>query len=113
VAWAWRRLLETGGQIRVEALARELGCSRRYLSTRCIDELGLSPKKLARVLRFGRVVDGVRAGAPLADLAKRAGYADQSHLNRDFRALASCTPTEFLARHASLPDVQDVAAAAY
>jgi AraC-like DNA-binding protein len=106
VAWAWRRVLETGGRVRVEALAGELGCSRRYLATRFGDEVGLPPKKLARVVRFGRVVGGLRRGSGLADLAEAAGYADQAHLNRDFRALAGCTPTEFLARWA-FPDVQD------
>ena len=39
---------------------------------------------------------GGRPGADrgLAELAARAGYADQAHLGHDCRALAGATPTE-------------------
>jgi AraC-like DNA-binding protein len=52
---------------------------------------------VARILRHQHVTAGLRAGLPLADLAEAAGYSDQPHLNREFRALAGCTPTEYLA----------------
>lgn len=96
VEFAWRRLRDTHGTAPVAHIAGELGCSRRHL-TQCFGaELGLPPKALARVLRFQRAVTLLRAGGELADVAYRSGYYDQPHFNRDFRALAGVTPSEFL-----------------
>jgi AraC-like DNA-binding protein len=99
VAWADRRLRETGGNIRVAELVGELGCSRRYLTSRFGAEVGLGPKALARQVRFAGVRERLeRSPTRLAEIAAAAGYCDQAHLNRDFRELAGVTPTEFLAR---------------
>jgi AraC-like DNA-binding protein len=95
VAHAWRRL--EAGERSVERLAGELGCSRRHLAVQFRDHIGLSPKRMARILRFQRVADGLRERRGLAELAYECGYADQPHLNRDFRAFAGVTPTEFVA----------------
>src|SRR5262245_9860208 len=96
VEFAWRRLRDTHGGAGVAELASELGCSRRHLSQRFGSEVGLPPKALARVLRFQRAVGLLRAGGELADVAYTCGYYDQPHFNRDFRALAGRTPSEFL-----------------
>ena len=99
VVWAWRRLRETAGQIRVAELAAELGCSRRYLLTRFREQVGLPPKLVARLLRFADVRQRIERGPrDWADIAFAAGYADQSHLVREFQQLAGTTPTEFVAR---------------
>jgi AraC-like DNA-binding protein len=96
VEFAWRRLRDTHGGAPVASIAGELGCSRRHLSQRFGAELGLPPKALARVLRFQRALGLLRAGGELADIAYTCGYYDQPHFNRDFRALAGVTPSEFL-----------------
>ena len=94
-----QRLRETHGRVRIAELARELGCSRRYLTSRFTAELGLSPKVVARQLRFGWVREQLAQGPErLAEVAVRAGYFDQAHLNRDFRELAGVTPTQFVSR---------------
>lgn len=105
VAHALARLHATCGAARVEALAAEVGWSRRHLAARFREELGLPPKALARLIRVEHAAQRVRAGEPLADVAYGSGYADQSHFNRDFRELVGCAPSEF-------PFVQDVLAAA-
>lgn len=110
VAWAWRRLLATGGTIPVRALAAEVGWSRRHLSERFGREFGLSPKAAAMVLRFERsrrlLERPERPG--LAEVAVLCGYYDQAHLTRDWRQLAGCTPTAWMA--AELPFLQDAPA---
>jgi len=106
VARAWDRLVATGGTVPVEALARELGCSRRHLAARFGEEVGLSPKRVARLLRFRRAhaLLTARPHTALAALAADCGYADQAHLTREFRALAGTTPAAYAA---SVPFVQE------
>ncbi len=96
VAWAWRRLLASGGRETIGALVRELGWSRRRLVARFREEIGLAPKAAARVIRFDRAVAELRAGSPLPDVAHACGYFDQAHFSREFRELAGITPTTFI-----------------
>jgi AraC-like DNA-binding protein len=106
VAWAWRRLVRSAGRVGVQELADDTGWSRRHLLTRFRMQVGLGPKTAARVLRFHHAaqllapasVYGTATTAPptISDVAAACGYADQSHLVREFRALAGCTPTEYL-----------------
>lgn len=105
VAWAWARLRATDGLVPIAGLAREIGWSRRHLGVRFREQVGLPPKTVARLLRFARVRRLI-AAQPVrwADIAYECGYADQSHLNRDFRDLAGTTPTRFVASMLPAPD---------
>ncbi|MFH8593946.1 helix-turn-helix domain-containing protein [Streptomyces rimosus] len=112
VAWAWRRLAATAGAVRIEALADHLGWSRRHLVRRFREQIGPSPKTVARLFRFERATGLLRATAhlrgrtpapPLAAVAAEAGYADQAHLSREVRAFAQCTPRALAAALAT-PD---------
>jgi AraC-like DNA-binding protein len=99
VARAWQVLLARGGDVRVDALARHVGWSARHLGVRFREEVGLSVKEAARVVRF----DGARRALQarpdrlLAELAAAHGYYDQAHLAREFRALAGLAPSRWLA----------------
>ena len=94
VAWTFRRLAAANGRLAIGPLAAEVGWSRRHLAARWRRDVGLGPKAVARILRFQRALRLVREGHALADAAYECGYADQPHLNRDFRALAGATPRE-------------------
>jgi AraC-like DNA-binding protein len=72
----------------VAATADALGLSERQLHRRSLAAFGYGPKQLARILRFRRAVALARGGTPFAEVAVRAGYADQAHLAREVRALA-------------------------
>jgi AraC-like DNA-binding protein len=96
VAYAARRLLGSR-PAPVREVAAEVGWSARYLTDRFRAEVGLRPKEAARVARFDRARRVLSPTIRLADVAADHGYADQSHLVREFRAFAGCTPTGWLA----------------
>jgi AraC-like DNA-binding protein len=118
VAQAWRRLVLTAGEVRIKRVATEVGWSHKHLITRFKQQVGVSPKMAARLVRFERVLCSVtervlghvtERPARWSEVAATNGYADQAHLVRDFREFTGMTPTEFAAgagtagRHSTPP----------
>ncbi len=82
------------GAIRAGVLARTLGVSERHLFRCFQDEVGSSPKEISRRLRFLTAVT-LADNAPAPDwagIATEAGFFDQSHMIRDFKAMSALTP---------------------
>ena len=104
VRWAVERIHDAGGNLDIATLARELGHSHKHLIHQFHEHVGLPPRRLARLLRFDRAVQRLKAGGPVrwADFAVELGYFDQAHLNRDFRQFTGGPPSALLRR--SLPD---------
>jgi len=92
VAQSWRRIRASQGRLRVETLADEVGWSRKRLWSRFRAQLGVSPKRAARLVRFDRAVHMLAAGHVPAGVAAVGGYADQSHMHREVREFAGLTP---------------------
>ncbi|MEV0414794.1 helix-turn-helix domain-containing protein [Streptomyces sp. NPDC050448] len=84
----------------VAAVAAAVGLGARQLHRRSLDAFGYGPRTLGRVLRLQRALALARRGLPQAEVAYRAGYADQAHLARDVRALAGTTPGAYAAAFA-------------
>ncbi|WP_330333237.1 helix-turn-helix domain-containing protein [Streptomyces sp. NBC_00536] len=95
-AWAWDRLVESGGTVPLAALARGTGWSPRHLEQRFREQIGLSPKTAARVLRLQRALRMLAGGAAASVIASACGFYDQAHLHRDFRRMTGFAPGEFL-----------------
>jgi len=90
----------------VGEVSRDLGLLPRTLRRRFTAQVGLTPKRFARVQRLQRLVrdlDG-QATADWAALAVRHGYADQPHLADEFRDLADVTPGEYLRSRVNGPN---------
>jgi AraC-like DNA-binding protein len=100
VRWAWRRLVTSHGTAPIGQLATEVGWSRRHFAARFRGQVGLAPKPAARVLRFAhaRTLLTAPGAGSISDVAATAGYADHSHLTREFRRLAGTTPSQLLAQ---------------
>jgi AraC-like DNA-binding protein len=85
----------------VAEVASALGWSARKLHRKSLVAFGYGPKTLDRVLRFDRALSAARAGVGFARVAADAGYADQSHLAREVRALAGESLSELLSQPGS------------
>ncbi len=93
VAWAWSRLVASKGQEAVGDIARELGWSHKRLGNRFREQIGLTPKKAGRLMRFNHALDWYQASAARpADVAAACGYADQAHMSHEFKAFSGLTP---------------------
>ena len=107
VAFAWRRMMGTGGQARVEYLADEVGWSRKRLWSRFRAQVGLTPKHAAKLVRFDHAAHRLAAGQSAASVAADGGFVDQSHLCRDVKDFSGLTPSTVA--HALWLAVDDVA----
>lgn len=86
------RLVATG--LSVADLAAILGVTPRQVHRRCLDLFGLPPSVLRRIARLHTAARtrSTSGRATLADLAAASGYADQSHMTREVRALTGQLP---------------------
>jgi len=93
--YALTRITTSAGRVDIADLAAELGRSQKSLIHHFNTQIGLPPKRYARLVRFNHVVQRIRGGAPddWAELAASFGYYDQSHLVHDFREFTGLTPT--------------------
>ena len=83
-------------RIKISVLADDLGVSARQLQRRFVDEVGYPPKTFARITRLRRLLSVATTAPDLASAALASGFASQSHMVDDVRALTSMTPVRFL-----------------
>jgi AraC-like DNA-binding protein len=96
----------------VSTVTNQIGCSARHFNQLFRDQVGLTPKLFCRVRRLRQVLYLIAGKEQVdwTDIASTCGYFDQAHFIHDFRSLAGCTPTEYLAQrgfhpcHVVLPD---------
>jgi methylphosphotriester-DNA--protein-cysteine methyltransferase len=79
-------------------VAKNVGWSNKHLVAQFRQQIGLGPKRVARLVRFEQMLRRIDGATPPVwpQLAARSGYADQAHLIREFRELAGTSPTGFL-----------------
>nr|WKF59407.1 hypothetical protein HUO10_003918 [Paraburkholderia busanensis] len=78
-------------------LAVDSGLSRFQLLRGFAHEMGLPPHAYRMQRRVGLARQWIARGAPLADAALAAGFADQSHMTRAFVRLLGVTPANYAA----------------
>jgi AraC-like DNA-binding protein len=91
-------IVKSVGTVKFEDLADAAGYSTRYLHQTFTDTFGIPPKTFARIMRFQTMLsmlcEGTEMNFSLA--AANLGYADQSHMIRDFKSFVTMTPKKYL-----------------
>ena len=102
VVGAIGEIVRSRGAVSIGGLRERTGWSKPRFVAAFREHVGMSPKGYARVVRFRRTLALLGqparpgAGSFLSSVALVAGFADQAHMNADFRAFAGVTPGEFL-----------------
>lgn len=86
------------GQASIAALVDQLSFGQRHLERLFKEQVGLSPKRYARLLRVAHSRELIKqsgAVASLTEIAYAAGYFDQAHFVHDFKAVIGVTPGDY------------------
>ncbi|MCI8453288.1 MAG: AraC family transcriptional regulator [Lachnospiraceae bacterium] len=84
-------LLKSRGAFSIDSLAGAVFVSRRQLERLFREQLGLSPKRLASLVRYQYLWNEILSARDFCvqDAVNRYGYADQAHLLHDFKRFHS------------------------
>lgn len=96
-------LLSADPTRQVADIAAELGVSHGHLDRQFTEQVGLSPRTLARILRMRTLLKSidVHGSVGWAEKAAELGWSDQAHLIRDFKRHTGVTPSEYVAAQRS------------
>lgn len=97
VIYAFNKIYEYKGSVQINQLAKNLGYSRQYINRIFKEEIGLSPKKLATIIKIRACIDQecVQPSKSLTQLGYQFDFFDQSHFIRDFKAITGEVPKTF------------------
>ncbi|MFD5146438.1 helix-turn-helix domain-containing protein [Streptomyces sp. NPDC058401] len=77
-------------------VSAETGWSARTVRARFREQVGLSPKAMARVFRLQHALRMLAAGTAAAQVAAVCGYHDQAHLSREVKSMTGLPPSRFV-----------------
>jgi AraC-like DNA-binding protein len=91
-------LASSAGDVSLPSLGGAVGASPRWIERRFQQAVGVSPKRLARLVRFRRTLASLDAdrAAGGAAVALDHGFYDQAHFIAEFRAFAGDAPRRFV-----------------
>jgi transcriptional regulator GlxA family with amidase domain len=97
VTTAVQTLIAHNGALTIDHAAASAGTSARHLERLFNEQVGMSPKRFGRVLRFQAAAAEIATEPtrPLVDVSADTGYFDQAHMIREFVSLAGSTPGQF------------------
>lgn len=101
----WLSAARSSPRLRVSGLARLLGVSLRSLQRQVRADTGQGPLFWLRMIRLRQALAEAQGGAPLAEAAVGAGFADQAHFTREAVAFHGAAPARLLRDGAALEGI--------
>jgi len=91
-----QRIVQTGGNVKIETLAKETGINNSTLYNNFIRFIGQGPKDFIKTVRFRSALSSLAEQKllSLTEISYAANYYDQSHFIKEFLQLTSYTPKE-------------------
>jgi AraC-like DNA-binding protein len=98
VSAAANQVIRRPGSVRIPAMADSAGLSLRQFERRFLQQVGMSPKLLARIARFEAALDCMARSQTQTwtEVAHRFGYYDQMHMVHEFAEFTGETPKDTL-----------------
>jgi AraC-like DNA-binding protein len=99
VQYAVRQMYFANGTISIDSLTQKVRASRRYVEKLFQQNIGLSPKHYAQVLRVKKATMYLldpRFKGNIQQIASSLDYYDQSHLLKDFKSVVGMSPSAFV-----------------
>lgn len=86
------------GQVCLKKLANDVGLSFKQLERKFVENSGILPKRLCRIIRFRYLFEHITAHPTdkWVDTALACGYYDQAHLIHDFKLFTGMSPAVFI-----------------
>ena len=97
IQMAASQVIARHGEIKIDDLARQVELSGRQLERKFAEQVGIPPKRYCRIARLAYALR-LKEATPhrtWTELTFLAGYFDQNHMVKDFKALAGAAPSEF------------------
>lgn len=96
--YAVSKIIQSKGLIAIQDLSDTMGYSRRFLTTKFSNHVGLSPKELSSIIRFQEIIKNVTKTGNEQNASMYDYFYDQSHYIKEFKRFTGYTPTEYLAQ---------------
>lgn len=88
---------DSHGQVKVKEVAQQTCYSERHLNRLFLTQIGMNIKNYARLTRFNYVLKHIQESpCSFAALSQQAGYFDQAHFDKDFKAISGVSPKEYI-----------------
>jgi AraC-like DNA-binding protein len=93
---AIREIIDSQGSVSIKKLLGELQVSRDSFEKKFRKQVGTSPKQFSNIVRFRNLFENDHKKTTLTAIGLNAGYYDQSHFIKDFKAITGKKPSSFL-----------------
>lgn len=92
-------IFQKKGLISLNQLVKLTGYTERHIERKFIQAIGINPKQFGNIVKLHNFLRHIKKGSTgknLTAIAYEAGYADQSHLIKEFKKITGMTPKIYI-----------------